>query len=381
MTGNDDVSALTATVNEMLARIEGSLRAQGQLLDDVRHELNTPVTIVRGHLELLDASNPNEVDDIRVLVIDELDRMVTLIDDIELLASSTALQLVCVDTDITELSQQIFEKCRAIPGHQWSLRSGTGTGTEDTHVWIDPARITQAMLQLADNAAKYSPDGSAIEIGYSLQPDTLRVWVSDHGPGIPLESQPRIFERFGRVDTGRGISGSGLGLPIVEAIARAHGGNVDLVSSPAGSRFSIIMLTARTSVSDTVQGLDAGANDYIPKPFKFDELLARVRVRLREVSPQQTPELVAGELELDVRTRRATINGRTIELSAREFALAEEFVRNHDQVLSREQLLSRVWGYDFDPGSNVVDVYVRYLRGKLGADRIETVRGMGYRLR
>lgn len=140
----------------------------------------------------------------------------------------------------------------------------------------------------------------------------------------------------------------------------------------------IIMLTARTSVSDTVQGLDAGANDYIPKPFKFDELLARVRVRLREVSPQQTPELVAGELELDVRTRRAAINGRTIELSAREFALAEEFVRNHDQVLSREQLLSRVWGYDFDPGSNVVDVY---LRGKRGADRIETVRGMGYRLR
>lgn len=143
----------------------------------------------------------------------------------------------------------------------------------------------------------------------------------------------------------------------------------------------IVMLTARTSVSDTAQGLDAGANDYIPKPFKFDELLARVRVRLREVGPQQTPELVAGELELDVRTRRATINGRTIELSAREFALAEEFVRNHDQVLSREQLLSRVWGYDFDPGSNVVDVYVRYLRGKLGADRIETVRGMGYRLR
>lgn len=157
---------------------------------------------------------------------------------------------MCVDTDITELSQQIFEKCRAIPGHQWSLRSGTGTGTGtgDTHVWIDPARITQAMLQLADNAAKYSPDGSAIEIGYSLQPDTLRVWVSDHGPGIPLESQPRIFERFGRVDTGRGISGSGLGLPIVEAIARAHGGNVDLVSSPAGSRFSIIIPRVHTEV-------------------------------------------------------------------------------------------------------------------------------------
>lgn len=147
------------------------------------------------------------------------------------------------------------------------------------------------------------------------------------------------------------------------------------------SDLPIIMLTARTSLEDTVQGLDTGANDYVPKPFKFDELLARVRVRLREVSPNQTPELVAGDLVLDLRTRRATIGDHSVELSAREFALAEEFVRNHDQVLSREQLLSRVWGYDYDPGSNVVDVYVRYLRGKLGAERIETVRGMGYRLR
>lgn len=143
----------------------------------------------------------------------------------------------------------------------------------------------------------------------------------------------------------------------------------------------IIMLTARTSLADTVEGLDSGANDYVPKPFKFDELLARIRVRLREISPNQAPEVVAGDLTLDLRTRRALIGDTAVELSAREFALAEEFVRNHDQVLSREQLLSRVWGYDYDPGSNVVDVYVRYLRNKLGAERIETVRGMGYRLK
>lgn len=143
----------------------------------------------------------------------------------------------------------------------------------------------------------------------------------------------------------------------------------------------IIMLTARTSLNDTVEGLNTGANDYVPKPFKFDELLARIRVRLREVSPNQAPDLVAGDLTLDVRTRRALVGDVAVELSAREFALAEEFVRNHDQVMSREQLLSRVWGYDYDPGSNVVDVYVRYLRNKLGAHRIETVRGMGYRLR
>jgi len=142
----------------------------------------------------------------------------------------------------------------------------------------------------------------------------------------------------------------------------------------------VILLTARTSVVDTVAGLDGGANDYMPKPFKFDELLARVRSRLRDAGAVVESALQHGDLALDLRTRRATVGDRTVDLSAREFALAEEFLRHPDQVLSREQLLSRVWGFDFDPGSNVVDVYVRYLRGKLGAERIETVRGMGYRL-
>ena len=142
----------------------------------------------------------------------------------------------------------------------------------------------------------------------------------------------------------------------------------------------VILLTARTSVADTVAGLDGGANDYMPKPFKFDELLARVRSRLRDAGQVVESSLRHGDLVLDLRTRRATVGERTVDLSAREFALAEEFLRHPDQVLSREQLLSRVWGFDFDPGSNVVDVYVRYLRGKLGAEHIETVRGMGYRL-
>ena len=142
----------------------------------------------------------------------------------------------------------------------------------------------------------------------------------------------------------------------------------------------IIMLTARTALQDTVAGLDGGANDYLPKPFRFDELLARVRLRLRDASERSETQLRSGDLTLDLQTRRVTVAGLQVELSAREFALALEFLRHPDQVLSREQLLSRVWGFDFDPGSNVVDVYVRYLRGKLGADRIETVRGVGYRL-
>lgn len=150
----------------------------------------------------------------------------------------------------------------------------------------------------------------------------------------------------------------------------------------SGSSIPIIMLTARSSVEDTVAGLDGGANDYLPKPFKFDELVARVRLRLRESGQQNSAEQVLqhGDLRLDLRTRRITVGDTSMDLSAREFGLAEQFLQHPEQVLSREQLLSRVWGFDFDPGSNVVDVYVRYLRGKIGADRIETVRGMGYRL-
>jgi DNA-binding response OmpR family regulator len=143
----------------------------------------------------------------------------------------------------------------------------------------------------------------------------------------------------------------------------------------------VIILTARDGVGDKVAGLEGGADDYLPKPFAFDELLARIRLRLQgERSPEVTV-LRSGRLSLDLRTRRAHLNGRPAELTAREFALVELFLRNPDQVLSREQILSHVWGFDFDPGSNVVDVYVRRLRKKLGEESIETVRGIGYRLR
>lgn len=151
-----------------------------------------------------------------------------------------------------------------------------------------------------------------------------------------------------------------------------------------GVSVPVIMLTARSSVTDRVAGLEGGADDYMPKPFSFEELLARIRLRLRS-EPATTQQQAATQLShnglvLDFRTRRAQVDGVWVDLSAREFTLAETFLRNPGQVLSREQLLSNVWGFDFDPGSNVVDVYVRYLRGKLGRERFETVRGMGYRL-
>lgn len=148
----------------------------------------------------------------------------------------------------------------------------------------------------------------------------------------------------------------------------------------SGSAVPVIMLTARVELEDTVAGLEGGADDYLGKPFRFDELVARIRLRIRREPAAKGMELQHRDIVLDVRQRTASVAGREVVLSAREFALAEELVRHPGQVLSREQLLSRVWGFDFDPGSNVADVYIGYLRQKLGADRIETVRGAGYRL-
>ena len=210
------------------------------------------------------------------------------------------------------------------------------------------------------------------------------------------EDEPRISSFIEK-----GLSANGFGVTVVtdgpSAYDYAMTGGFDLMVLDIGlpgmngfevlrklradrSPIPVIVLTARDTVQDTVAGLEGGADDYMPKPFRFEELLARIRLRLTTERPTELTVLSHGGLQLDLRTRRAQVGGKTVDLSAREFALAETFLRHPGQVLSREQLLSHVWGYDFDPGSNVVDVYVRYLRRKLGAERFVTLRGMGYRV-
>jgi DNA-binding response OmpR family regulator len=148
-----------------------------------------------------------------------------------------------------------------------------------------------------------------------------------------------------------------------------------------GKQLPVLVVTGRPELRDVVSVLDVGADDYMTKPFRFEELLARVRARLRARGTEEATVLTAGNIQLNLRTRRAKVDDREVNLSGREYALLETFMRHPDQVLSRQQLLSHVWGYFFDPGTNLINVYVGSLRSKLGQDVIETLRGVGYRFR
>jgi signal transduction histidine kinase len=236
--GRDDISDLTVTVNDMLDRLEGALDSQRRLLDDVGHELKTPITIVRGHLELLDPGDPAEVEETRSLAIDELDRMAVLVGDLtEMARLGAPSALERVEVDVAELTRAIIAKARGIAGAD----VGEGPVAEARAV-LDPARVTQAALQLAQNAVTHG--GGTFTIGSIVDPGggDLRITVADRGPGIPAAQRARIFERFGRAGQGRGSRGSGLGLPIVDAIAHAHGGHVELASTPGfGAAFSLVI--------------------------------------------------------------------------------------------------------------------------------------------
>lgn len=239
VTGSDDLTALTITINGMLDRIGEAVDAQRRLLDDVGHELRTPLTIVRGHLELMDVSDPEDVSATQLLTLDELDRMGGLVTDLLTLAKSDRPDFVQPAwTELAPLTDSTLDKARALGQHRWVLAE-----LADNSAWLDEMRITQAWLQLADNAAKYSEPGSLIEIGSRIVGDEVRLWTRDEGIGIESDDLDLIQNRFGRSQAGRlNADGVGLGLSIVGSIVRAHSGRLEIESTPGvGSVFTMVL--------------------------------------------------------------------------------------------------------------------------------------------
>ena len=237
--GRDDLAELTATVNAMLDRLENAMTSQRQLLDDVGHELRTPVTIIQGHLELMDPLDPGDVNQSRDIALAELDRMSFLINDLVTLAKSNRIDFVHpVPTNVGTLLDDLLDTARPLGERAWKV----GHRNEAVAL-LDPQRITQAMLQLCSNAVKFSAPGTTITLGTNINGTAdgkrkLRLWVRDEGIGIAPEDQERIFERFGRGHNSKRTEGSGLGLNIVAAIAAAHHGTVGVSSDPGmGSTF------------------------------------------------------------------------------------------------------------------------------------------------
>lgn len=240
LSSHDEVGALGRTVNAMLDRLAVSFDAQRQVLDDAGHELRTPITIVRGHLELVDVADPDDVSRTRDLAIDELDRMQRLVEELLLLAKSRRPDFVRpVATDLEPLVYAVLDKATALGSRRWTVDR-----TSEEQVVLDPQRITQALLQLVANAVRYSAAGSTIALGAGTDTGEVRLWVRDEGLGVAAEDQATIFERFGRGPQRPGGTdlGAGLGLAIVTAIAEAHRGRVELVSTvDQGSTFILVL--------------------------------------------------------------------------------------------------------------------------------------------
>ncbi len=236
--GNDEIARLARQFNEMLDRLADSFAAQRAFVDDAGHELRTPITVVRGHLELM-GDEPDDRRETVALVTDELDRMSRIVEDLLVLAKAEQpdfLQLAPME--IAEFTTELAIKARAFGDRDWSL-DACATGEID----VDRQRLTQAMLNLARNAHEHTPLDAAVAMGSEWGDDGLRLWVRDAGPGIEAVDRDRIFERFARGGTGRRRSeGAGLGLAIVRSVAEAHGGRVDLDSHPGhGATFTIVV--------------------------------------------------------------------------------------------------------------------------------------------
>ncbi|MGR7027944.1 sensor histidine kinase [Geodermatophilus sp. URMC 62] len=236
---HDELTDLAAAVNAMLDRVEGGVAAQRRFLDDAGHELRTPITIVRGHLEVLDPADPDDVRQTVALVDDELERMNRMVSELLLLARAEQPQFVRPQpVDVAELTAEVFGKVRRLGDRDWRLDD-----VARADLLLDPQRLTQAVVALADNAVRHTGPGGRVVLGSRLTGGQLLVRVQDDGPGIPESDQTRVFERFARGSSGaRRGDGAGLGLSIVQAIAAAHGGRVELRSRPGeGATFTLVL--------------------------------------------------------------------------------------------------------------------------------------------
>lgn len=252
--GDDEVASLSRQFNEMLDRLQEALGAQRGMLDDAGHELRTPITVLRGHLELMDAADPADVESVRALAIDELDRMSGLVEDLIVLAKARRPDFVRrEEVEVALLIEECYAKARPLGDRRWVL-------DQLSNVWIsgDPRRLTQALLQLASNAVAVTGPGDEIGFGCARGPHGVQLWVRDTGPGVPPAERFAIFGRHRSGSTGR-EGGSGLGLAIVMAIAQAHGGTawVSAAGAAGGARF-VIELPADAVAADPDDGLDDG---------------------------------------------------------------------------------------------------------------------------
>jgi two-component system, OmpR family, sensor kinase len=237
--GEDELADLARTFNEMLDRLEEAFASQKSFISDAGHELRTPITIIRGHLDVM-GDDPEERRETLDIVRDELDRMSRLVNDLLLLAKATRPDFLQPETvDLDDLTRELFTKASALAERDWRL-SAVGTG----RIVADRQRITQAVMNLSQNAVTHTLAGDAVELGSVLRNGSVRLWVKDTGPGVPVHEQSRIFERFVRLDRAPAGEGAGLGLAITQAVAEAHGGRVELESRPGdGARFTVIIPT------------------------------------------------------------------------------------------------------------------------------------------
>lgn len=270
VTGDDEVADLGHTVNGMLDRLEEALGSQRRMLDDAGHELRTPITVIRGHLELMDVEDPDDVRGTRDLSIDELDRMARLVEDLLVLAKARRPDFLRRrHVDVADVVRSTFEKAQALGPRGWVLEPLTSAPAT-----VDPERVTQALLQLASNAVAVTGEGDTIGFGCAPGPTGVQLWVRDTGPGVPPADRLRIFDRFESAARVPGGTGTGLGLAIVSAIARAHGGSARVVAGgPAGGALFVLDLPA-TSPGAEGDGSWPAAEDYESVSGLFDRVNA-----------------------------------------------------------------------------------------------------------